>query len=253
MGRKRTLTGGDRFGALTFVEYTESRRGANGGLHTFGLWQCDCGDTIERCNGDIARARGVRYCGAFCPLRESLRETLPTDAAFYHWLAGFIDGEGCFTINITNHRRPCLRFSLLLRLDDAEIVREIHARTGIGKLIGRPARYTSMAAGKPQIEWRTQRTLECKQLAAILDEYPLRAKKKRDYAIWRIALDDTLAHRLTSGVRKHKAPEVLAADNEYVLRMESYRDALQAGRRYDGEGSTLDEPQPQRLLRLVGG
>lgn len=158
------------------------------------------------------------------------------DAAFGNWLAGFIDGEGCFSIGINNYRRPSLRFDISVRLDDAAILGEIHEQIGIGKLIERPARYASMAAGKPQLVWRVQKREECWRLRQLLDKYPLRAKKKRDYAIWRLALEDMRDHVLPSGPRNGVAnPE----DDAYLERMEGYRDALRKIRQYDVVNATL--------------
>jgi hypothetical protein len=99
--------------------------------------------------------------------------------------------------------------------------------------------------------WRVQRTAECVQLAAILDAHPLRAKKKRDYAIWRIALDDRLANKHRPG---GKAGQLKLGDAEYVERMASYREALHEIRQYDGGDVELPErPEPSQLRLVEGG
>lgn len=155
------------------------------------------------------------------------------DDAFGNWLAGFIDGEGCFTVEITNKRRPCVRFNILVRNDDAAVITEIHRRTGIGKLIFRPARYykNRVKHALPQIVWRVQRRDECMALVDVLDRYPLRAKKARDYAIWREAVLDMVANPLAYGKKPHGRGD----DDAYLARMEKYRAALKAAREYSGE------------------
>jgi hypothetical protein len=107
------------------------------------------------------------------------------DTEFGHWLAGFIDGEGCFRI----HKEKgggyyACHFTLKLRDDDTAILEEIVVRTGVGHLKPDLIRGTS----KPAMVWVVQSKAECVQLVALLDRFPLRAKKSRDYAIWREAV-----------------------------------------------------------------
>lgn len=150
------------------------------------------------------------------------------DPAFGHWLAGFIDGEGTFAIERCNPRtgRPSYstRMALILRDDDAEVIEEIHRRTGIGRVFrkrrrpdGRPG---FRATSNPQVGWIIQSKADCALLVDLLDHYPLRSKKARDYAIWREAVI----------VREEIAsPGPPACD---WSRMVALKDRLQAGRRY---------------------
>lgn len=113
---------------------------------------------------------------------------------FGHWLAGFIDGEGCFSIE--HIHRPsrtascyACRFTLRLRNDDLPILENILLRTGCGKVV----RYKDKARAqwwnsKPAAIWHVFSKEDCLRLVALLDEYPLRAKKARDYAVWREAV-----------------------------------------------------------------
>jgi hypothetical protein len=113
------------------------------------------------------------------------------DTEFGHWLAGFIDGEGCFRV----HREKgggyyACHFTLKLRDDDRAILEDIVARTGIGHLKPDLVRGSS----KPAVVWVVQSKAECVRLVALLDRFPLRAKKRRDYEIWRQAV----AHWVTA-------------------------------------------------------
>lgn len=108
------------------------------------------------------------------------------DSEFGHWLAGFIDGEGCFRVHCEKGGTYyACHFTLKLRDDDRAILEEIVERTGIGHLKPDLVRGTS----KPAMVWVVQSKAECVKLVALLDQYPLRAKKRNDYAIWREAVD----------------------------------------------------------------
>jgi hypothetical protein len=76
------------------------------------------------------------------------------------------------------------RFSIGLRADDAPILHEIRARTGVGILVH------SGRNSIQQEQWRLEvnRKADGVRLVEIFDDFPLRAKKARDFAIWREAV-----------------------------------------------------------------
>lgn len=132
------------------------------------------------------------------------------------WLAGFVDGEGCFTVD----ERGIPRLTIKLRADDLAVLEGLRASFGGGLTV-----HDAAGARRPVASWHVVSKRDLTALLRYFDRHPLRAKKARDYAIWRQAVILYCSHG-----RNH--PEVL------VLRA-----ALMAGRDYDGP---LTEP-----LRLV--
>lgn len=111
------------------------------------------------------------------------------DPAFGHWLAGFIDGEGCFCISRRNyaasrHQGFNLLFTISLRGDDAAVLAEIHERLGVGHRHTRPA----LGASKPAAEYRVVDKAGLLRIVDVFDRFPLRAKKAADFALWREAV-----------------------------------------------------------------
>lgn len=114
------------------------------------------------------------------------------DDGFGHWFAGFLDGEGCFTIRQTKRRKGCgIGLGVGLRDDDAPILYEISARTGVGKV--RFNQYHGSASAHPQVSWGIRSKRDCLIIVAILDRYPLRAKKRFAYSVWRQAVLEWVA------------------------------------------------------------
>lgn len=116
---------------------------------------------------------------------------LIVDDAFGHWLAGLIDGEGCFRVQRNGARRGARHatyvpvFGLKLRDDDASVLAQIAEQTGIGHLDRDIAR---TGGSKPCLRWTVDTRADCAQLVEILDRFPLRTRKAADYVIWRRAV-----------------------------------------------------------------
>ena len=109
--------------------------------------------------------------------------------AFGHWLSGFVDGEGCFMLKIHRTRGKnktyemfSARFEMLLRSDDRPILELIHSFWGVGGVTDKKR----LGTAKPATRYYASSTPE---LAAVLVphflQYPLRAKKRRDFEVWR--------------------------------------------------------------------
>jgi hypothetical protein len=79
-------------------------------------------------------------------------------------------------------------FRVSLRVDDAPILWEIRERTGIGRVKEYAARKQIARRGHGVVQWQVDSRRACEELIVLLDRYPLRAKKRRDYELWREAV-----------------------------------------------------------------
>jgi hypothetical protein len=102
-----------------------------------------------------------------------------------HFLAGFIEAEGCFQITANNGGTSwCCSFGLAVRDDDAELLVELQSLTGLGNLRRKPGYGTS----KPQVTWQIDSWREAWRLAQLLQEFPLRGRKRQEAEVWTRAL-----------------------------------------------------------------
>lgn len=108
--------------------------------------------------------------------------------AFGHWLSGFVDGEGCFTLTV--HRTkgkeklfetPSGRFEILLRGDDSDIIHKIKNYWGVGNIGER-----KLSSGNPAARYYVGNIPDLVRVVIPhFERYPLRAKKARDFPVWR--------------------------------------------------------------------
>lgn len=123
------------------------------------------------------------------------------DRDFGNWLAGFIDGEGCFFIAAV--RRPRKDgtvyytyrpiFTITIRIDDMPILEEIKEKlNGIGSLHTYQPTSGGKKTGQRVARLSIQAHQACKDLINVLDEHPLRAKKADDYEVWKKAVELSL-------------------------------------------------------------
>lgn len=118
------------------------------------------------------------------------------------WVSGFLDGEGCFHIAIKRYPgssrfyyRPEL--TVQVRSDDEASAHALIQALGCGKIYQRKAQEASRTRGfsKPSIQmfWRSKKELLA--VIELLDEFPLRGKKSRDYEIWKKAVVTKLSDK----------------------------------------------------------
>ncbi len=106
-----------------------------------------------------------------------------------HYIAGFIDGEGSFSVSINHHKtlksgieiKP--EFEIELRADDREILERIVVTIGCGKIYDCSyERYGWFPHAKFKVT--SARDLE-EIVFPFLDQYPLQAKKRKVYKLFR--------------------------------------------------------------------
>src|SRR4029077_9521550 len=100
------------------------------------------------------------------------------------WLAGFADGEGSFILSLSRKKQLIHpRFAIGLRADDMAVLVDLKRAFGgslcYGKARGRDA---------PNCAWHVVGKRDVVGLVNYFDRFPLRAKKARDYALWREAV-----------------------------------------------------------------
>ena len=150
------------------------------------------------------RARGVPVYPSAAPLNAAAAAEFDDP-----WFAGFTDGEGCFYIGQQGGRHSVTGwrpgFSISLRDDDAEVLIRLRDAFG-GRLVWRPR----------VCSWQVMGKEEMARIVAYFDRHPLRAKKARDYAIWR------------------EAVSVYCRGSYRSSELELLRETLMAGREYQG-------------------
>jgi LAGLIDADG DNA endonuclease family protein len=129
---------------------------------------------------------------------------------FGHWLAGFVDGEGCF--NIKKHVRGFYgcSFSIALRADDAAILERIRRYIGLGGICRVSAQ--SKKHPNPSVQFAIGNKFGCRRVADVFHVHSLRAKKLEDFDRWSEAVDEWFKVRLsnqTTGRRSYPRLEEL--------------------------------------------
>lgn len=153
----------------------------------------------------------------------------PEGEAFGNWFAGFADGEGSFQI-AKNGNSYSPRFVITVREDDRPVLEEIHKRLAVGQVSRHYTPGMQVAERLPQARFQVAQRGECLKLVHLFDRCPLRAKKAKDYEIWREAV-----HEALSDLRD---PE----------RMQRLKDQLEEGRRFDPDPEDLEPLTPPPAL-----
>jgi LAGLIDADG endonuclease len=115
--------------------------------------------------------------------------------AFGNWLSGFTDGEGCFYLSTKRGQRYIFlqcHFCINVRNDDIDIIRSIHNFLGCGNVVEKTVR---KRLSNTCADFRVSKISDLANIVVPnFEKYPLRAKKSRDFEIWKKAVD--LAYRV---------------------------------------------------------
>lgn len=154
-------------------KWAAAKRRRNGVPERLGT--CEELSCLEMCCSDRSP-----YCEEHARLHV-VKKALALDDSFGHWLAGLVDGEGCFLFHVDNRYGGCRpRFQLKLRDDDLTTIKYVMANLKLGSLVRGKARKSS----RPNAVWVVADRYECAQLVEVLKRFPLRSKKARDFYIW---------------------------------------------------------------------
>lgn len=114
------------------------------------------------------------------------------DPDFCNWFAGFSDGESSFTLRMPYSKNSkgfdfdC-EFSIGLRKDDEKILEQIIKKLSLTARISYLPALTSKQGifSNPRAQLSVRRTKNCLRIIEIFDKYPLRAKKLKNYKLWK--------------------------------------------------------------------
>lgn len=105
------------------------------------------------------------------------------NSEFLEWFVGFIDGEGCFLIEI-EIKKKVVKFNLRINLhiDDLGVLVKIKENLGIGEIY--------LVENKNQAYWRVIKLNEIQEvIIPIFDKYPLLTIKSLNYQYFKQALN----------------------------------------------------------------
>jgi hypothetical protein len=106
---------------------------------------------------------------------------------------------------------------LAVRLDDADVLTDLCRITGLGRVATNPAR----GASRPQARWSVASKRECAELVRVLRNFPLRARKRRDFEIWARAVDRWTASPYDASVGRAVHAQ-MARDADALRRVRRY-------------------------------
>lgn len=123
--------------------------------------------------------------------------------AFGNWLSGFTDGEGHFSLRCSKATRDtrASTFQINLRCDDLPILEQIQSYLGCGTIYQVIVKSRDGCNRRPQSQWVVFRNSELMRIVIPhFERYPLRAKKARDFIIWRKGVE--LLHQIGKRPRR---------------------------------------------------
>jgi hypothetical protein len=154
------------------------------------------------------------------------------------YVAGFTDGEGCFTIVISKHKQKRLgldarlHFEIELRDDDEELLRSIQETLGCGRIYN----LTYEKYGwNPHVELKVSSIREIREdLIPFFQKHPLRGRKRHSFELFVQAAElfSRKEHLTKEGIEKLKT--IRRRMNRYSKKRSRFRHGAgkpRAGRR----------------------
>lgn len=148
---------------------------------------------------------------------------------FASWLSGFVDGEGFFRLSFFRHRNwtPAIEFQIAMRADDNAILFTIQSFFQCGFVKFRE-RVCKDRNASPGAVFQVRRVSDlAEKIVPHFIEYPLLAKKARDFAVWRegviLASQVMMTPKSAQGYKGTKTRWVGAPIDRYRQLVESLR------------------------------
>ena len=126
-----------------------------------------------------------------------------------NYIAGFVDGEGCFFVRLYKKKRKkwleipyyTPEFSIKIREDDWHILQRIKHTIGCGKLIRKKEKHRHNRS----VGFVVYKKLDLiEKVVPFFDKYPLQGKKKVDFNLWKeaVLMWKNNIHRTKDGVKR---------------------------------------------------
>ena len=163
----------------------------------------------------------------------------PLSSSLGHWLAGFTDGEGCFSISrraVTPGRLKVSAnareffvcdFRIKVRQDDADLIEQLPKLTGFGSVARQKASLNAGRNNNPSVIWICATRADTLGIVELFEQYPLRSKKDRK--VWSKAVrywNDPIRTRIgltgRGGQRYRVEQEPLAALHAELAGLRAY-------------------------------
>ena len=124
-----------------------------------------------------------------------------------HYVTGFVDGEGCFSVSISRKRfrvpEVRLRFEIELREDDEPILQEIQKLLECGSIYR--LEYERYKKWRPHVKFMVGSYRDIKsKIIPFFKKYPLQAKKKKQFEFFcKVArMIESNEHKTLEGIQK---------------------------------------------------
>lgn len=130
----------------------------------------------------------LRSCRKYVEIDNETKFDLPKiedTRAFYNWFAGFTAGEGCFDIQTwidkSRHWCACCSLDISIRSDDVKILRIMQSFLGCGIV-----KRSTPDDHNPRTYYKISNSdILVDTVIPIFENFPLRAKKQRDFEVWK--------------------------------------------------------------------